>query len=86
MTAAQMQAQIASLQKQLADEKTKNKRTAPGITIKQGNKGNVCVYGLGRFPVTLYAEQWQRLLGKKDDILGFIDTNREKLTFKNATA
>ncbi len=40
------------------------------------------VYGLGRFPVTLYQEQWQKLLAMSDQIKEFIDENRSKLKVK----
>ena len=46
-------------------------------------KGGVSVYGLGRFPVTLYKEQWLRLLDKKEEILDFIKENDAQLKTKN---
>jgi hypothetical protein len=45
-------------------------------------KGGVSVYGLGRFPVTLYKEQWTRLLDMADDIRTFITENEGKLKAK----
>jgi hypothetical protein len=45
-------------------------------------KGGVSVYGLGRFPVTLYKEQWTKLLSMADEILGFIKENEPKLKAK----
>ena len=45
--------------------------------------GAVSVYGLGRFPVTLYRGQWERLLGAKDDILAFINANADRLSVKD---
>jgi hypothetical protein len=50
-------------------------RTAPAISFKVSEKGAVSMYGLGRFPVTLYKEQWDKLLGKKDEIYKFIQAN-----------
>ena len=50
--------------------------------IKVSQKGAVSVYGLGRFPVTLYKEQWLALLEKTDDIREFIATNEEDLKTK----
>ena len=47
-------------------------RTARGTSLKVSEKGGVSVYGLGRFPVTLYKEQWTRLLAMSDDIRAFI--------------
>ena len=45
-------------------------------------KGGVSVYGLGRFPVTLYYEQWTRLLGASDDLRSFLEENKGKLKLK----
>jgi hypothetical protein len=50
--------------------------------LSEDGKGNVSVYGLGRFPVTLYAKQWQRLLAVKEDILTAIEDNRDDLAWK----
>ena len=47
--------------------------------MKVSEKGGVSVYGLGRFPVTLYKEQWIRLLDMADDIRSFIEENESKL-------
>lgn len=52
------------------------------MTFKVSQKGAVSVYGLGRFPVTLYKEQWQRLLDKKDELLEFIRENESQLKAK----
>jgi len=49
----------------------KNAANAP-LKFKVSEKGGVSVYGLGRFPVTLYLEQWQKLLGQVDDLREFI--------------
>lgn len=65
------------------NEKLKTKKTVKKeITFKVSQKGAVSVYGMGRFPVTLYKEQWQRLLEKKDEILEFIKENEDSLTTK----
>jgi hypothetical protein len=45
-------------------------------------KGALSVYGMGRFPVTLYKEQWQKLLGISEDIKKFISENNDKLKTK----
>ena len=60
------------------------KRSARGISMKVSEKGGVSVYGLGRFPVTLYKEQWLRLLDMGDDIRSFIADNQDKLTSKGS--
>ena len=51
--------------------------------MKVSEKGGVSVYGLGRFPVTLYKEQWTRLLDVADDIRTFIKDNDGKLKAKS---
>ncbi len=53
------------------------------LTIKRSEKGAVCVYGLGRFPVTLYASQWERLLNDAPRISAFIAANRATLATKD---
>jgi hypothetical protein len=54
-----------------------------GITLKVGEKGGVSVYGLGRFPVTLYKEQWTKLLDMADEIRAFIKENDARLKAKD---
>jgi len=63
------------------NERLKN-RTTRGVSLKVSEKGGVSVYGLGRFPVTLYKEQWTRLLDMADDIRAFIKDNESKLKAK----
>ena len=53
-----------------------------GVTFRISEKGAVSVYGLGRFPVTLYQEQWDKLLNAVDDLRAFINANRERLKKK----
>lgn len=52
------------------------------LSCKVSDKGAVSVYGMGRFPVTLYMEQWERLLGYGDEIKSFIAANSAKLKRK----
>ena len=64
-------------------EKMKAAKVRTGeLTFKVCEKGAVSVYGLGRFPVTLYQEQWMRLLGVSEDIKTFIKENSAKLKVK----
>ena len=63
------------------NERLKN-RTSRGVSLKVSEKGGVSVYGLGRFPVTLYKEQWTRLLAMADDFRTFIKDNDAKLKTK----
>ncbi len=77
--AAQMKAELERLRAENdALKKTKEK----GLTLKIGEKGGLSVYGLGRFPVTLYKEQWTRLLAMADEIRAFIAANADKLKSK----
>jgi hypothetical protein len=54
-----------------------------GIRMKVSEKGAVSIYGMGRFPVTLYKEQWLKLLDMSDDIRAFIAANETQLKTKN---
>ena len=63
------------------NERLTRERTR-GVSLKVSEKGGVSVYGLGRFPVTLYKEQWTRLLDVADDIRAFIKENEGKLKAK----
>lgn len=66
------------------NEKLKKQAKAPkDITFKVSQKGAVSVYGMGRFPVTLYKEQWEKLLGRKEDLLEFIKDNEADLKTKS---
>ena len=54
------------------------------LSFRVSEKGAVSVYGLGRFPVTLYQEQWDKLLGQVEELRRFIDANRASLKKKDA--
>ena len=64
------------------NEKLKNRQTR-GVSLKVSEKGGVSVYGLGRFPVTLYKEQWRRLLDMADEIRAFIREHESELKTKD---
>lgn len=67
----------------LRAENARLKKTASrGVSLKVSEKGGVSVYGLGRFPVTLYKEQWAKLLDMADDIRAFIRDNESSLKAK----
>lgn len=53
-----------------------------GVSMKVSEKGGLSVYGLGRFPVTLYQEQWTKLLAMADDIRTFIKDHQGELKVK----
>jgi hypothetical protein len=63
------------------NERLKGQR-ARGVTLKVSEKGGVSVYGMGRFPVTLYKEQWLKLLDMADEIRTFIKDNESVLKAK----
>lgn len=69
------------LKARLAELERKAVRTGD-LQFKVGEKGGVSVYGLGRFPVTLYYEQWVRLLDASADLRTFLETNKDKLKLK----
>ena len=77
------------LEAQLAQLKSENERLkkqqSRGMTMKVSAKGALSVYGLGRFPVTLYKEQWKRLLAAADEIDAFLKENDALLKSKGAT-
>jgi hypothetical protein len=79
MTDEEMRAELERLRTE--NERLKGQRTR-GVSLKVSEKGGVSVYGLGRFPVTLYKEQWTRLLDMADDIRTFIKENDGKLKAK----
>ena len=73
----------AELERLRSENAALKKGTSNGIRMKVSEKGAVSVYGMGRFPVTLYKEQWLRLLGMSDDIRSFIAANEAKLKAKD---
>lgn len=75
-TKEELMARIAELEKQAATKKTGK------LEFRVGEKGGVSVYGLGRFPVTLYFEQWVRLLDAAGDLRAFLDENKSRLKLK----
>jgi len=74
-----LQAEVERLKAENAALKA---RTTRGVSIKVSEKGGVSVYGLGRFPVTLYKEQWAKLLDIAADILAFIKEHDAELKTK----
>lgn len=72
----------AELERLRAENEALKQRRSNAVSIKVSEKGAVSVYGLGRFPVTLYQEQWQKLLAMADDIKSFIAENRAQLKVK----
>jgi hypothetical protein len=72
----------AELERLKAENESLKSRGTKAVSLKVSEKGALSVYGLGRFPVTLYKEQWTRLLEMADDIRTFIRENDSKLKAK----
>ena len=64
-------------------ELEKGTRRTGSLEFRVGEKGGVSVYGLGRFPVTLYYEQWNRLLDSADKLREFLEENKARLKLKD---
>ncbi|HVP55777.1 MAG TPA: hypothetical protein VMU45_12365 [Candidatus Eisenbacteria bacterium] len=79
-TYEELKAQLAALQEKV---KTRERRA---VDFKVSEKGAVSVYGLGRFPVTLYYEQWVRLLEHVDQLREFLEENKPHLKLKQTEA
>jgi len=65
-----------------AENEALKRSSSKGLSLRVSEKGAVSVYGLGRFPVTLYKEQWLRLLDMQEDIRSFIKQNDAQLKSK----
>lgn len=75
-TREELLARIAELEAQAAGRKP------AALSFKVSEKGGVSVYGLGRFPVTLYYEQWTMLLEHADELKAFLEENKGKLKLR----
>jgi hypothetical protein len=72
----------AEIEKLKAENEKLKKPSRGTISMKVSEKGGLSVYGLGRFPVTLYKEQWSKLLAVSNDILEFIEQHQDQLKTK----
>ena len=73
----------AELERLRSENEALRKGRSEGIRLKVSEKGAVSAYGMGRFPVTLYKEQWLRLLNMSDEIRAFIAENEARLKAKD---
>lgn len=80
MSQEDLQAELERLRRENAALKQGASR---GVSIKVSEKGGVSVYGLGRFPITLYQEQWLKLLELSGQIRDFIEANKGQLKKKD---
>lgn len=71
-----------ALEQAMAENTALRSKSRQTLTIRVSDKGAVSVYGLMRFPVTLYGASWLKLLAIADDIKAFIQANRDSLTWK----
>jgi hypothetical protein len=78
-TEAELKAEVERLK---AENEALKARGTKGVSMKVSEKGGVSVYGLGRFPVTLYQEQWLKLLDLADDLRVFIAEHEPELKKK----
>jgi hypothetical protein len=76
----ELQAQLAALQAENAKLKANGQAR---LTLKVSEKGGVSVYGLGRFPLSLYKSQWEKVLGMADQIREFIKAHEASLAVKD---
>lgn len=79
MSDEDMKAELKRLRQENAALK---KGAAKGISMKVSEKGGLSIYGLGRFPITLYKEQWAKLLDLADEIKQFMATHDSELKTK----
>ena len=79
MAEEDLRAELERLKAENEQLKSQRGRT---VSLKVSEKGGVSVYGLGRFPVTLYKEQWTKLLSMADEIRAFIKDNDANLKAK----
>jgi hypothetical protein len=77
-TYEELKARLSELEKQV-----ETKKRSGAMEFRVSEKGGVSVYGLGRFPVTLYYEQWNRLLGAAEELKVFLEENKSKLKLKD---
>jgi hypothetical protein len=72
----------AELERLKKENESLKKTGAKGVSLKVSEKGGLSVYGLGRFPITLYKEQWTKLLDLSDDIRAFLKAHDSELKAK----
>jgi hypothetical protein len=72
----------AELERLRSENDALKKTTSRGLSMKVSEKGALSIYGMGRFPVTLYKEQWAKLLDVSEDIRAFIKANDSALKTK----
>ena len=79
-TTEQLMAMIEKLKADNAALKAKKDRK---LSVKVSEKGAVCIYGLNRFPVTLYKNQWEKVIAFIPELQAFLEANKDKLVSKD---
>ncbi len=74
---------MAELERLRKENESLKKGAARGVSMKVSEKGGLSVYGLGRFPITFYKEQWTKLLDMADDIRAFMKEHDAQLKSKD---
>jgi hypothetical protein len=82
MSDEELRAEVERLRRE--NEAVKEEKTGRPVQLKVSQKGAVSLYGLGRFPVTLYKEQWERVLAMSDEIRRFLETHDAELKKKGS--
>lgn len=72
----------SELERLRAENAALKKTSSRGLSLKVSEKGALSIYGMGRFPVTLYKEQWIKLLDMAEEIRTFINANSDRLKIK----
>jgi len=72
----------AELERLRAENEALKAKPGRGLSLKVSEKGGVSLYGLRRFPVTFYADEWEKVLGMADDIRRFVADHEAKLKRK----
>ena len=78
-----LQSQLATMTREQLEAIVMAQATQRKLSLKVSEKGAVSCYGMGRFPITLYAQQWERLVEHVDEIKSFIEANRSLLSVKD---
>lgn len=73
---------LAELDRLRAENQRLQSQPKTGLTLKISEKGALSVYGMGRFPFTLYVEQWEKLFAMADEIKAFMKANASRLSRK----
>jgi hypothetical protein len=76
----ELKKQIAELKAQLESEKASSQRS---VYLQVSKKGGVSLYGIRRFPITFYLEEWNRILGMESEIRAFLEEHKAELTTRD---